>query len=90
MLPMHGRSEAGDDADPLADAAAEIYVLALERGLSDRLLKPAEAARLLGIKTETLMRGWRRRGWIEAVRLPNGHARFRLEAVMQAAARPRD
>lgn len=49
----------------------------------DILLKPKEAARLLGV-TERCLRGWVRLGKIVALRTPGGHYRYPLESVLRA------
>ncbi|HXF69499.1 MAG TPA: helix-turn-helix domain-containing protein [Thermoflexus sp.] len=49
----------------------------------DILLKPKEAARLLGV-TQRCLRGWVRSGKIAALRTPGGHYRYPLESVLKA------
>ncbi|WP_448601343.1 IS607 family transposase [Thermoflexus hugenholtzii] len=57
----------------------------LRPGLEERLellLKPHEAARLLGV-TERCLRRWVQEGRIRAVRTPGGHYRYPLDSVLQ-------
>jgi excisionase family DNA binding protein len=46
------------------------------------LLKPQEAARLLGV-TERCLRRWAQEGRIRAVRTAGGHYRYPLDSVLQ-------
>jgi excisionase family DNA binding protein len=48
--------------------------------MSDRLLTARQLAEMLDVSSETVLR-WRRRGEIEAIRLPGGQLRFRQDAV---------
>jgi excisionase family DNA binding protein len=47
---------------------------------SEDYLTPAEAARIFGVTTTTLLR-WVRSGRLQAVRLPSGQHRYRKEDV---------
>lgn len=42
---------------------------------SQPMLRPADAARQFAVSRSTLLR-WERRGYIAALRLPNGHRRY--------------
>jgi excisionase family DNA binding protein len=49
----------------------------------ERLLRPAEAARLWSVSEESL-RVWVRKGLLDAVMTPGGHMRFRPSALADA------
>jgi excisionase family DNA binding protein len=48
----------------------------------ERLLKIGEASQMLNLSPQTL-RDWVDRGWIECVRLPSGHRRFRESDIKE-------
>jgi len=52
----------------------------------DPLLRPRQAARLLGVEPRTVS-GWARLGLLEAHRNAGGHHRFRLSTVLEFARR---
>jgi excisionase family DNA binding protein len=52
----------------------------------DPLLRPRQAARLLGVDSRTVSH-WARAGMLEAHRTAGGHHRFRLSNVLELAKR---
>jgi excisionase family DNA binding protein len=52
----------------------------MEKVYEPRLLSIGEAARMLGVHTNTL-RSWADKGLVDHVRLPSGYRRFRLEVI---------
>jgi predicted site-specific integrase-resolvase len=58
-----------------------------ERDENDRLIPPAEAARLRGVSTRSL-RYWNSLGLIDAEKTPGGHRRYWLSEVRSLTARP--
>lgn len=51
-----------------------------------KVLRRGEAAERLGVHPNTLA-GWVERGWIQAVKMPNGETRFPEDAVEGLRAR---
>jgi excisionase family DNA binding protein len=48
----------------------------------DRLLKIGEVAKMLNLSPQTI-RDWVDKGWIDCVRLPSGHRRFRESEIKE-------